>query len=174
VHEYKSGCIANGGRLSVLWRKNGTTPFYQIMRDEVNNCTTTPPPPSWVVEWRPTLGENCPPFPVGEWFYDEFYVSYPNSLSGGFVKYAINGNMVFDQVPPSGDPLPPVPNRVKITPGTSTSRTRRSRRTTRRCWLHPRAAASPADRPLIAEGRRLARVARQYGRRGAALQSGRA
>jgi hypothetical protein len=44
-------------------------------------------------------------------------VSYPNSLSGGFVKYAINGSMVFDQVPPSGDPLPPVPNRVKITPG---------------------------------------------------------
>ena len=55
--------------------------------------------------------------PVGSWFYDEFYVSYPTNGVGGLVQYAINGQWVFNEPIPAGNELPSMPNRVKLTPG---------------------------------------------------------
>jgi hypothetical protein len=122
-HEYKTGCspgAALPGRFLIYWKKDGAVAgnelFYELRRDTVNNCGTYTAP-EWIVECRPSSGHNCPAMPVGQWFYDELYVSHPTGGTGGVVKYAINGNMVFDHTTVAGSPLPSLPNRVKMTPG---------------------------------------------------------
>jgi hypothetical protein len=122
-HEYKTGCsVALPGRFMILWRQNipdgvNKVPFYEAARDLNNNCSNiTGPVWSPPVQCMPSSG-NCPAMPLGQWFYDEMYVSYPTSGTGGVVKYAVNGQPVFDIAVAAADALPSLPNRVKLTPG---------------------------------------------------------
>ena len=120
-HEYKTGCSAPlPGRLAIYWRQDGQDPnkvsYYQLARDLNNNCSGLSGP-VWAIPCTPSIGGNCPAMPVGSWFYDEFYVSYPTNGVGGLVQYAINGQWVFNEPIPAGNELPSMPNRVKLTPG---------------------------------------------------------
>lgn len=116
-NEYKTGCSAPvNARFLVNWQKDGKgAVFYRAASDTYNNCWDDLYT-KWEYTCYPSSG-NCPAMPVGVWFYDEFYVRYPANGVGGVVKYAINKQKVFDFTARSGEPLPSMPNRIKITPG---------------------------------------------------------
>jgi hypothetical protein len=120
-HEYKSFCGNGGstypGRFVIDWQTPAGVPTYYLRRDNNNNCT----PVVGEVWTNKTCLANgaanaCPTMPVGEWFYDELYVSYPTSGTG-VVQYAINGAMIFNYTPTGGEHLPTKPKQVKLTPG---------------------------------------------------------
>jgi hypothetical protein len=116
-HEYKTGCSASRpGRLLINWEKNAGVAKYHLTRDNNNNCGVTNVSVPLVTL---TAGSGTvPAMPQGTWFYDEVYMSYPTSgATPGVVKYAINGQTVFDYATSGSDVLPSLPNRVKLTPG---------------------------------------------------------
>lgn len=132
-HEYKTiDCTGSPGRLTIQWKKNlvwGN--HYRVVRDTNNNCTPNNSD-IWERYCSPTVtipagqgGGNCPAtvpsMPLGQWFYDEFYVhhSLQNHNPQDRVAYAINGQVVFDinlstlTEPTASNP----PREMKMTPG---------------------------------------------------------
>jgi hypothetical protein len=132
-HEYKSiDCTGSPGRLTIQWKKNTTWGnHYRVVRDTNNDC-----PGTTTVIWQrfcsPTFaippsqgGGNCPAtvpnLPLGQWFYDEFYVhhSLQNHNPQDRVAYAVNGQVVFDinlsTIPEPSASNPP--RGMKLTPG---------------------------------------------------------
>lgn len=117
-HEYKTrDCTGTPRRLILYWHSNGSSvPYYRLMMDQATNCGIPNEfTPIWEMTCYPSLGQNCPAFPVGQWFYDEFFVRYSASGSSqDRVAYAINGQIVFDRQ----QPMPSNVHRgIKMTPG---------------------------------------------------------
>jgi hypothetical protein len=121
-HEYKTTCQEDGssypGRMVLEWAKEGEVPTYILRRDTGNNCAGSVGE-VWTPRKCKASGEpgECIKMPVGKWFYDEFYVSYPNNGVGGVLQYAINKKVIFNYTFTGSEHLPTKPNRVKLTPG---------------------------------------------------------
>jgi hypothetical protein len=120
-HEYKTVCASSTtypGRFVIDWQKPAGVPMYVLRRDNNNNCSPAQGE-VWTDKTCKASGKSgeCPKMIAGQWFYDEMYVSYPGTGSGGLVKYAINGAMIFNFAITGSEHLPTKPNRIKLTPG---------------------------------------------------------
>jgi len=120
-HEYKTVCASGTtypGRFAIDWQKPAGVPTYILRRDDNNNCTPVQGE-VWTYKTCKASGQSgeCPKMIAGQWFYDELYVSYPNSGSGGLVQYAVNGAVIFNFAATGSEHLPTKPNRIKLTPG---------------------------------------------------------
>jgi hypothetical protein len=116
-HEYKGQDCELPRRLLVYWRTDGNAvPFYSLTLDSANNCGAPNEfTPIWEERCYPTQGGNCPAFPTGQWFYDEYFVQHSASgTAQDRVAYAINGQVIFDRQAPV---VTPTPRFHKLTPG---------------------------------------------------------
>ncbi len=127
-HEYKTvNCSGSPGRLTIQWRKNvGWSNHYRVVRDTNNNCPGAPDMVIWERYCSPTVAlPNCPAtvpsMPLGQWFYDEFYVhhSLQNHNPQDRVADAINGQVVFDinMATMDENTASNPPREMKMTPG---------------------------------------------------------
>jgi hypothetical protein len=116
-HEYKARDCTLPRRLLLYWRTDGNAvKYYNLRMDKANNCSVEDPF-EIIMDQKcfPTQGGSCPQFPIGEWFYDEWFVQWsPAGTAQDRVAYAVNGQVIFDRREPL---ITPQPKTIKLTPG---------------------------------------------------------
>jgi hypothetical protein len=128
LNEFKNKNCTQPRRLILyLYTDGNGLPFYRWREDYNNNCdmagSDMPPTGSFTKrqgedrypgETGPT-GDIVPQPPLGQWFYDEYFVQYSDGgTSQDRLQYAINGKVIFDYHGPLDTRKP---RGIKLTPG---------------------------------------------------------